>query len=274
MLGRLLKYDMKAMGRILLPMYLVLIVLSVVVRFAFGDIQQLFSEGAVFYGYIDILKIVLFVVYIFLIAAVSITTIIIIIQRFYKNILGDEGYLMNTLPVKPWQNITAKLLSAFLWTFFSGLVSVLSVVIMVYEHTAFLEFLVEWNSLWEQLAEEIDVSKLTWIIIAYIIACFLQQFLSILLLYASMAVGQLANVHKKALSVCAFFGIYTAMSIVTSQISNVFLFKYYVITKMTEELFYELFNTAAILGIVINLVVIGVLFFVTNYLVDKKLNLD
>ena len=44
--------------------------------------------------------------------AVMIVTLIIIIQRFYKNLLCDEGYLMNTLPMSVWKNITSKLVVA------------------------------------------------------------------------------------------------------------------------------------------------------------------
>ena len=37
------------------------------------------------------------------------------VQRFYK-LLGEQGYLMLSLPVPAWQHIAAKLLCACLWT--------------------------------------------------------------------------------------------------------------------------------------------------------------
>lgn len=40
--------------------------------------------------------------------ALFVLTMIVIIQRFYKGLLCDEGYLMFTLPVKPWQLIATK----------------------------------------------------------------------------------------------------------------------------------------------------------------------
>lgn len=40
---------------------------------------------------------------------------IVLVVRYYRNLYGDEGYLMNTMPVTPAQNIWAKLISAFLW---------------------------------------------------------------------------------------------------------------------------------------------------------------
>ena len=42
-----------------------------------------------------------------------------ILQRFYKNLLSGEGYLMHTLPVRPWQHIASKLIAAVVWTVLS-----------------------------------------------------------------------------------------------------------------------------------------------------------
>ena len=39
----------------------------------------------------------------------------VLIVRYYRNLYGDEGYLMNTLPVTPAQHVWAKLICAFLW---------------------------------------------------------------------------------------------------------------------------------------------------------------
>lgn len=46
--------------------------------------------------------------------AAFVLTLIIQIQRFSKNLLGDEGYLMFTLPASVSQHITAKLVVAVL----------------------------------------------------------------------------------------------------------------------------------------------------------------
>lgn len=47
--------------------------------------------------------------YAMFLCAVVVITFIVILLRFYKNLLQNEGYLMNMLPVKSWQHITAKL---------------------------------------------------------------------------------------------------------------------------------------------------------------------
>ena len=59
-----------------------------------------------------ILSVISMVGYVVLIISISAITLIIMVQRFYKNLLGDEGYLMFTLPVKTWQNVLNKLIFA------------------------------------------------------------------------------------------------------------------------------------------------------------------
>lgn len=276
LLTKLLKYDMKAIGRILLPMYLILIVLSFIARLSLGDIGNLFNENAIFHNYLHIFNTILLCVYIFFIATVIITTFIVIIQRFYKNLLSDEGYLMNTLPVKTWQNILAKLLSAFVWNLCSFIASAASIIILIFNPRAFASFLENWSDVWMEMIylNGNDINKINILIVSYTICLILQQFASILLVYSSMAIGQLANVHKKALSLAAFFGIYTVTSIISGQIGMIFIRKYSSAQGVTEGFMFEFLMTSVIVGIILNIITSAIYFFITNYLIEKKLNLE
>lgn len=40
--------------------------------------------------------------------ALMIVTIVMVLQRFYKNLLKGEGYLMHTLPVPTWMLVAIK----------------------------------------------------------------------------------------------------------------------------------------------------------------------
>ena len=44
--------------------------------------------------------------------------------RFYKNLYTDEGYLMHTLPVKPWMLIVSKLTIGTIWFYLIDLLLV------------------------------------------------------------------------------------------------------------------------------------------------------
>ena len=68
--------------------------------------------------------------YISIFIALVAATVIIVILRFYKGLLGDEGYLMHTLPVKPWQLITSKGLVAAGVVLLSIIVAMVSLAIL------------------------------------------------------------------------------------------------------------------------------------------------
>ena len=102
MLTKLLKHEFRATARIMGPLYLVL--LAVALGFNFS--ARLMDSGNFV---LNMLAALVVMAYVVAITAVFIVAFILMLQRFYKNLLGDEGYLMFTLPVTPAQHITAKL---------------------------------------------------------------------------------------------------------------------------------------------------------------------
>ena len=112
MLGKLLKYECKATARVFLPLYGVLLVLAAINR-VFTSIQ---SEN------MAIPQVVTTTLLFGFIVAICVISFIVILQRFYKNLLGEEGYLMHTLPAPTWQHIFSKLLVAMMWNILTILV--------------------------------------------------------------------------------------------------------------------------------------------------------
>ena len=111
MLGKLLKYELKAMGRIILPLYLVLILAAglFAVNIKLNDKTQTLS------GFMNILSIITTILFVACIFVVVIVMIFLVVQRFYKNLLGQEGYLMFTLPASTLEHILSKMLSSMIW---------------------------------------------------------------------------------------------------------------------------------------------------------------
>ena len=129
MLGKLIKYEFKATGRILLPLYGALLVFALINRLLFrSSLDETINNtfGAIG-GIANILSVF---AYGCTMAAVFVVTFFVIVQRFYKNILGDEGYLMNTLPVKPYLNIINKILTSAIWTIVSCFVAFMSIILL------------------------------------------------------------------------------------------------------------------------------------------------
>lgn len=82
MLRKLIKYDLKIFQKIMIPLWGVMIVLGLIR----GIQDQL--DHASFIKEIVLIFCIIFIV-----------NMIIIIQRFYRNMYGQEGYLTHTLPI-------------------------------------------------------------------------------------------------------------------------------------------------------------------------------
>ena len=87
MLGKLMKYDFKALAKMLFPVYGVMIALMFVVSL----MARLNLEN-------NALFVILALLLGFLIAASFTVTIICVVLRFYNGLLKNEGYLSFSLP--------------------------------------------------------------------------------------------------------------------------------------------------------------------------------
>ena len=101
MLTKLIKQEFRATARVMIPMYLVMLALAVGARFFTDDLGDL--------G--DLLKALCALA----VLACILVNVAAMILRFKQNLLGDEGYLMFTLPVTVHQHLWAKLVAAVAW---------------------------------------------------------------------------------------------------------------------------------------------------------------
>ena len=110
MLGKLLKYDCRCTARTFLPVGVIYIVISAVMRLLM-EFEDAISE-TLFGGLFMALIVISFGMLTYFL---PLLTVFGNWGRFQKNFFTDEGYLMLTLPVKPWQHIVSKLISALIW---------------------------------------------------------------------------------------------------------------------------------------------------------------
>ena len=120
MLKKLLKYEFQATCRVYGGLYLAFLAAAALMGASFR-VPALLEHTAPIA--------VLMLVYLALGVAIAVMTVLTIIQRFTRNLLGREGYLMHTLPVSNAQLILAKLLSSMVWVLCSILVVLLSFVL-------------------------------------------------------------------------------------------------------------------------------------------------
>ncbi len=119
MLGKLLKHEFRQTARVLPFVFLSAVVLAL---FAFISYQTQFEA----FQTISTLLMGL------AIGGIPIVSFIFLIQRFGKNLFGNEGYLMFTLPVKSVSLYWAKFISTLVWSFISILVSIGELLLMIY----------------------------------------------------------------------------------------------------------------------------------------------
>lgn len=117
MLTKLLKYEFKATGRVYGGLYLAILAAAALLGLSFRFPIFLVHTAPIA---------VLMIVYLALVVAIVVMTVFTIVQRFTRNLLGREGYLMHTLPVSSVQLILSKLISSMVWVLCSILAVLLS----------------------------------------------------------------------------------------------------------------------------------------------------
>ena len=152
MLGKLLKYELKSTSRIMGVLYLALLVVAAVVGFvARGTIWEATQGNA-------IAVVISGLIYTLLVMALLIITIVMVLQRFYKNLLKEEGYLMHTLPVPTWMLVASKTICSLIWILLSIAVLLASVFVIFLTSMIGHGFaLVDWNAfIWEMYLDCFD----------------------------------------------------------------------------------------------------------------------
>ena len=215
MLKQLLKYEFKATKSLYFGLYLALALLSVVLGVSFRQ-EHALAHSTSFQN----LEVILMVLYLSVIFAIAVLCFVSTVQRFYKNLLGREGYLMHTLPVTETQLILSKLLTSMVWVLCSGLVGIVCITGMVSIGVLDAEVLgtVNWDSwkqLWGMLYGELGAKF--WLVMFWTILINLARLASLILcVYAACMIAHQFKKQTMVAGILAFIG----MNIVENQIDK------------------------------------------------------
>lgn len=289
MLGKLIKHEFKAVNRLMLPLHLGLIVVTIIGRFyvqfvmAREHINYSNYSLRVWEGIIDMMLISVYVIA--LIAIYIITWLYLDILRFRKNLFMDEGYLMHTLPASASEHIIAKLTVAIVWQIADTLLICLSVFTMVINKSIIEDFGVFWHELWSSFPDMFGVPAGVGIPV-FLITALVNFFASTLIIYMCIAIGHSFNNHK----ILSSIGIYMGYKVVTNLLSsivvalsgvdrygdmgvNISLFgfgNYYNSSLNGATYFWVNMGFSLFLGIVLCVAA----FILTNHFMSKRLNLE
>lgn len=271
MLIKLMKYDFRSMLRIFVPLWIAFLAVSIINRFTISWQYQV-SSNSFSAETSDVIGGLMMLLYVLLIMAINIIGIIIVIQRFYNGLLKDEGYLMFTIPAKPWQLITSKGLTATVLILINAVISIASVMILATEFS-FYEFMGEVFA----FLREYDLSAgiLIFLFVVFIIIGIMS---SCAMIYASMSIGHLAHKHRVGFAVLAYIGLSMVMSTITTILAQIFNYNSW-LTNALSDLFSKLSDMTAVYVLMIVFIVIyaittAIYFVITERILSKKLNLE
>lgn len=213
MLGKLMKYDLRSGIRTFALIWIGLAALAAIngltLRITFdGDIQSKLARFI-----ITVLPMGLLVA---LYVAMGIFMLVFIINRFYKGLLGDEGYLMFTLPVSVSEHIASKLLTSMIFSVASAIVALLSGVLLMAVLTP-LNFS-DVAQAFQEAGRYLRVNPLPagtgWLIAEFAVYMLIGAAVTILQIYTAISIGHLAKKNRGWFALLAYVGISIALSII------------------------------------------------------------
>lgn len=201
MFWNLVRYEFKNVNKWFLALYAAVLSLSVIIGIQGSTLTSTYyqDKGVVMLVFLSL-------VFGGLVITLSISTLILIIQRFKGSVYDRHGYLTLTLPVSEHQILSAKLLGAFVWSLASTVVFLFSLYIIM--------SMIQPDVLISNVAEFIlkNYRDDFWLaLISYIV----NTLASILCIYLSISIGQLFNEYRTALAVVAYIAIQIVLGFIT-----------------------------------------------------------
>ncbi len=266
---KLLKYEWKACARTCLPLYGVAILMAVLGRL-FMALNPVLKDVIIY----NILGVLGGLLYFGVMVAVFVITLVILVQRFCKSLLGNEGYLMFTLPVTVTQLIWSKTIVAFAMSVISVIASGFSVLIMATGLAAPGEFLKFFSGMFYGITANTFQGFIMYLeLILFVI---ISGIGSIMFIYLCIALGHLAKKHRDAMTVVWFFALSTALQFAFSVLVLLVGF-----TPLKGLVMWVANFKEAVQVQIVTLIMCAVtaatsagFFFGTKYILQNKLNLE
>lgn len=267
MLSKLLKHELRATGRVLLPIYVLLAVSTGLFCLSIHIGTDVTSTAlSIFRGLVG------FVFAVTVIGA-GIVTLALMVYRFYKNYMTEEGYLMFTLPVSTGALIWSKLIVALLWTAVTGLVTLLAISLAAVSSPFLAESLPDLRAMWQYLLGQISGGQIAAFIAEFVVLFVLSAMGSYLMFYAAIALGHSFSNHKVLLSVVFYLAFALGMQTVAS-----FGGVYGIIAAVESGFFagnpQVWLHQLSLGGIVGTFLIAAIFYVVTHLMLKKRLNLQ
>jgi len=273
MLRKLIKYEMQATSKAMLPILGGILVLAIAMRFGVIPILETAQRG-----FAAGLATVFTFLFSASIMALSFAPLIVSGSRFKKSVLGNEGYLTMTLPVTSHEILISKIIVNAIWYTATGIIYVLIFIVLVSKFDT-LNIPEDFFMGLFDTARRIDADDAKAILNVALIAfeifmCLIAGAgLADISVFTSYAMGYSA---KKRKSLCTVLLLYALFHLDLYSLIAV-LFNVGRNDMRMQSGFIAGSHMLESILFVFLLIIIGisaVLYFVTNYFITRKLNLE
>ena len=274
MLRKLMKHEFRATGRIMLPLFLILLVTSVGANFSTRGLLETDNK------LLDVLGVLLVMAFAIAIVGVCVMSMVVMVQRFYKNLLQDEGYVMMTLPVSVHQHVWSKLIVSAVWFALTIVVVCLACLIMAFDVTFVQQIAAGFRELFQEIYRNLSTYYAingTAIVAEFLVLCFVGCCAMCLQFYAALAIGHSFPNHKMAWSVLWFFLIQFIMQFLGGM--GIMLLDeswfHHLLLGWTDNISAMASVHLGMVTVILGEVVYGAVFYIlTTYFLKKRLNLE
>lgn len=263
MLLKLIKYDFREQFKEHIGLYALVFV---------SALTEIISESFK----LDLVSVFIWILHSLSMIAMLICSFVIIVLYFRRNLLKDEGYLMNTLPVEPWMLYVSKFLTAFVLFILDLIVAVLSFSIINHGFAWIGDII-------RGMSDEFANAGFTMSpVVMFGSIAVISLLYTISILFFSLTTGYRANGSKDAYSVLTFIVLY-----VIGQVANiiVMIFTYfiplsskgsitYILNVLNPQEVAGLINRVVIGAIAVSLILTVVYVAGSIYNMTRKLNLE
>lgn len=278
MFGKFFQYEFKTVSKFGVPLLIAEALLGLFIDFSIALVllplvKQMPEQMQMIMGITGPIFLILSIL---AIAAISVVALVLLLKRYYDSTMTAEGYLTFTLPVKQSDIFLAKLLNAWIWSLFFGLIVIIDLVGAVLTITFVGEINIqEWGKFFADLIAELDSSGIlslfsSWqwisIIVCAVLIVIVMTPTSLMIWFSVITfVSVLVKKNRIIIMIVVVYGLSFLSSILMSVWQTICMVSNdYVMMIMLSEWLYLVGCIALLVG--------G--YFLNRHLLTNKLNLE
>lgn len=268
MLGKLIKYDMKSLSRLLILIHIPMIILALIARYA--GVERLIAVQRPELP--AILTLVFCIIYW---SAISVFTLVYAAVYTYRNLFTHEGYLTMTLPVKTSTHIWAKLISGALWILIDSVILYSSLIIVC----SVPELLTTLKEIMPEALAMFQINGPYSLGIFTIVLTLVSAFGNMAVVLGSLSLGHCFRKHRILIAILSYCGFLTANQLIGGGIGAAASIRNYRYIEATgQELpasaIFNMYSSLLCISIVL-MIILGIICLLFScHVLKKRINLD